>query len=138
MDIELDRAVRERARKPCEYCLVPGNLYQTPFQIDHIIALKHGGATESSNLALSCYHCNSHKGPNHAGVDPSTSSITPLYNPRTDVWIEHFAMEADGRITGVTPRGWATVQVLNMNDPNYVSVRQSLLIEGILTVEGHR
>ena len=32
----------------------------------HIIAKKHGGAIESSNLALSCFYCNSAKGPNIA------------------------------------------------------------------------
>lgn len=33
-----------------------------PFHIEHIIARKHGGATDEENLALACPHCNGYKG----------------------------------------------------------------------------
>jgi hypothetical protein len=31
-----------------------------------------GGSDDPDNLALACHHCNLHKGPNLAGVDPRT------------------------------------------------------------------
>jgi hypothetical protein len=51
------------------------------FQVDHIIAQKHHGKDESGNLALACFACNKHKGPNIAGIDAQTGEVTPLFLP---------------------------------------------------------
>ncbi|WP_373540756.1 HNH endonuclease [Chamaesiphon sp.] len=59
-------------------------------EIDHIIAEKHDGRTESENLALSCNLCNKYKGSDLASVDPETEKIVPLYHPRQNLWREHF------------------------------------------------
>jgi HNH endonuclease len=91
MDESLARKVRERAGNACEYGRMPQRYYRTvPFPIDHIIARQHGGATRLGNLALSCLHDNSHKGPNIAGVDPLTRKLTKLFNPRRHKWERHF------------------------------------------------
>jgi hypothetical protein len=37
------------------------------FHVEHIIPQQHGGITSEENLALSCPHCNMHKGPNLTG-----------------------------------------------------------------------
>ncbi len=66
MKSALAKLVRERARNCCEYCRLPEALSSIPFEFDHIIAIKHSGETESNNLALSCFYCNSSKGPNIA------------------------------------------------------------------------
>jgi hypothetical protein len=51
---------------------MPQACYPTvPFPIDHIVAQQHSGSTVFGNLALSCLHDNSHKGPNIAGLDPA-------------------------------------------------------------------
>jgi 5-methylcytosine-specific restriction endonuclease McrA len=54
----MDRATREfvwqRARGLCEYCRMPQRHDPLPFQIDHIISLKHGGADEPDNLVACC------------------------------------------------------------------------------------
>ncbi|MFL6465210.1 MAG: HNH endonuclease, partial [Bryobacteraceae bacterium] len=71
----LARLVRERAREQCEYCRLPQSAFPFSFQVDHIRAEKHGGETVESNLALACPHCNRHKGPNSAGVDPSSGQL---------------------------------------------------------------
>jgi hypothetical protein len=55
-------------------------LHPAPFHIDHVIARQHGGATEFESLALACIHCNRFKGPNVAGVDPSSGDIVRLFN----------------------------------------------------------
>jgi hypothetical protein len=130
-----ERAVRQRASDRCEYCRVPAAAYVTPFQIDHVIAVQHGGASDLGNLALACYHCNLHKGPNIASIDPESGALVALYHPRTDAWAEHF--EWDGpRIVGRSPSGRATVRVLAMNDRDAVAVREALLAEGADFREG--
>jgi hypothetical protein len=99
-----ERAVRQRANDRCEYCRVPAAAYVAPFQIDHVIAIQHGGASDLGNLALACYHCNLHKGPNIASIDPESGALVALYHPRTNAWAEHF--EWDGpRIAGRSSAG---------------------------------
>src|SRR5207247_1893881 len=89
----------------------------------------HHGQTNETNLALACYHCNSAKGPNIAGIDPISGIVSPLYHPRHDAWHEHF--ERHGAwLFGRTPQGRATIQVLGINEPDAVSLRESLIEEG--------
>ena len=52
MDVALVRQVWRRAAACCEYCGIPQDFDDTPFEIDHIIAIKHGGPTALHNLAL--------------------------------------------------------------------------------------
>jgi 5-methylcytosine-specific restriction endonuclease McrA len=65
-------------------------------EIDHVIAEKHGGATEESNLAMSCWRCNRRKGTDLASFHPETGAITLLFNPRTQRWRDHFAWPKTG------------------------------------------
>jgi hypothetical protein len=55
MKASLIEFVWDRAGRKCEYCRFPTEFAWLPFQIDHIIAEKHGGAATADNLALSCY-----------------------------------------------------------------------------------
>lgn len=57
----LRRLVEERAARCCEYGLLPADVAFFPHEIDHVIALKHGGTTAAANLALACWRCNRHK-----------------------------------------------------------------------------
>jgi len=82
--------VRDRARRRCEYCLAPEILTLVRHEVDHIIALKHGGDTAPENLALCCTLCNKHKGTDIACIDPETGRIEPLFHPRRDLWQDHF------------------------------------------------
>jgi hypothetical protein len=78
---------------------MPQSFYPTvPFPIDHIIARQHGGSTTLDNLALSCLHDNTHKGPNIAGIDPLTRRITRLFNPRRDKWERHFQWDGPNTV----------------------------------------
>ena len=98
------------------------------FQIDHVRAEKHRGETIKNNLALACTHCNRHKGPNIAGFDTETGQTIRLFNPRSDIWEQHF--EVDGpRVVGITAIGRATVGVLEMNEADRLLVRTALLRE---------
>ena len=60
------------------------------FEVDHIIARKHGGRTHLRNLALSCPYCNSFKGSDIAGLRPRTGKLTRLDHPRKHQWTWHF------------------------------------------------
>jgi hypothetical protein len=118
-------AVRTRAGERCEYCRIHQRHYVLTFHVEHIVARQHGGSDDAANLALACHACNRSKGPNLAGLDPDTGHLTRLFHPRTDVWTTHFTLQV-GRILGRTPVGRATVQVLNMNQPERVRTRLAL------------
>lgn len=128
MDKGLEEEVWRRARNRCEYCHFPEELALTPFQIDHIIAEKHGGTTELSNLALACFYCNNYKGPNIAGLDRMTSEIVRLFNPRIDIWSDHFRWNG-AVLTGKTAIARVTLQVLNINRADSVLLRECLIRE---------
>ncbi len=120
----------ERARSRCEYCRIPHSNYRLPFQIDHIIARQHGGATTIDNLGLACLHCNRHKGPNISGWDANSGQVVRLFNPRTDSWEVHFQFDG-ARLKGKTAIGRVTVHVLAMNADDLLLLRVELLREGI-------
>ena len=58
----LRRLVRTRAENLCEYCLIDSADTFFGGEVDHIVSVKHGGATEAENLAYTCQPCNRNKG----------------------------------------------------------------------------
>lgn len=129
MRASLDRRVRERAGHRCEYCRLPQSASRLTFPIDHIIARQHQGPSILDNLALSCLHCNVHKGPNIAGLDEDNGGLTPLFHPRRERWTDHFRWSGI-TLVGLSPVGRVTIQVLAMNDDLMLAVRQALQREG--------
>ena len=65
----LRKMVRVRADNRCEYCLFPEESALVPFEVDHILAIKHGGKAVPENLAWCCALCNRHKGSDIASID---------------------------------------------------------------------
>lgn len=127
MDAPSRRRVRERAGYRCEYCgLRQEHLPYVAFHVEHVIPRKHGGLDDLANLALACDRCNFHKGSNLAGLDPVSGAMTPLFNPRTQRWSDHFALDGPC-IRGTTAIGRATVQVLCFNSPRRVRLRARLI-----------
>ena len=124
--IELRRSVIECANRRCEYCLLPASVsFLLPHEVDHVIAEKHDGATEANNLAYTCWRCNRHKGTDLGSFDPQTGMFSFLYNPRTQIWEQHFALE-DQRIAGLTSEGRTTVKLLQLNRPDRLAERLRL------------
>ena len=115
MDARLRQLVRERARHCCEYCGLAQAQEPLRFHIEHIVPRQHEGSDTAENLALACHHCNLHKGPNLSALDAHTGALTRLFDPRRDLWREHFT-ERSGEITGLTAVGRATVKLFKMND----------------------
>jgi len=93
--------------------------------VEHITAKQHGGSDDVDNLALACHRCNLHKGPNLTGIDPQTGQIASLFHPRRDRWSDHFTFEGT-RISGISPAGRSTVEVLNMNDARRLELRAQI------------
>jgi hypothetical protein len=109
---------------------MPQSLTRLRHQIDHIIARQHGGPTAEANLALICQHCNLHKGPNIASLDPVSNALVSLFHPRRDRWIDHFEWRG-AEIVGKTAVGRTTVVILAFNDPLILTVRAALISEGV-------
>ena len=55
MERQLRELVWRRAQSRCEYCRMPQEYDDLPFEIDHVIAESHGGPTRAANLALACF-----------------------------------------------------------------------------------
>jgi hypothetical protein len=62
-------------------------------------------------------------------VDPDSSGVVRLFDPRNDLWEEHFALRGN-RIIGLTPAGRATVWLLRMNTEARLKLRRMLLEDG--------
>jgi 5-methylcytosine-specific restriction endonuclease McrA len=130
MDAALHRLVRHRAGGRCEYCRLPEAESLVPFEIEHIIPRKHRGRTVAGNLAWACIYCNSYKGPNLTGRDTATGKVTVLYHPRRHKWSYHFRYQG-GTLIGRTAIGRTTVEVLQINRPNLVAIREVLIEDGV-------
>ena len=125
----LRRFVRERAAGRCEYCLLHEDDSLLPHQPDHIVAGKHRGAIDASNLSWACFLCNRHKGTDLSSIDPETGRIERLFNPRTDAWTDHFRLK-DGSIVPLTAIGRVTEYLLQFNTPENVETRRLLAAAG--------
>jgi hypothetical protein len=125
IDAALRELVRSRADGLCEYCRISERFTLAEHEIDHVIAIKHGGQTVSENLALCCAVCNRFKGSDIASIDPETGQLTPLFHPRLDGWDDHYH-QRNGEILALTSRGRATVRLLRMNRPRRIRERQIL------------
>ena len=128
----LRREVIGRANNLCEYCRIHQEDQFFAFEIDHIIAEKHGGPTNSENLCLSCPDCNAFKGSDIASIDwDGGEQLTALFHPRKQNWQEHFELDTiTGRIEPLTPEGRVTVFLLRSNDLDRVIDRKLLMDEG--------
>lgn len=127
ISVALRREIIERSGNRCEYCLLPAEVGFFPHEIDHVVAEKHGGRTEPDNLAYACWRCNRHKGTDLGSFDPETNGFSPLFNPRTQAWTEHFEFHGE-QVTGLTPEGRTTVSLLQLNNNNRVAERATLRV----------
>jgi hypothetical protein len=120
--------VRSRADRLCEHCLTHEDDCLFTLQIDHIISVKHGGATVLENLALACIFCNRQKG-SDIGTLVANGIFTRFFNPRADSWGEHFRF-AGSTIDSLTEIGEGTVHIFRINDPERVAEREELVTRG--------
>lgn len=112
------------ARHRCGYCLTQEIVSGVPLTIEHLIPKAAGGTDDPQNLWLSCRLCNEAKGMLTEAIDPQTGNVAPLFNPRTDLWAEHFTWDSSQtQIVGRTAQGRATAAALNLNSPFRMKAR---------------
>jgi hypothetical protein len=127
----LRQKITEHARHRCGYCLTSEFVVGAPMEVDHLIPLSLGGPTDERNLWLACPLCNEHKSDRIAAIDPQSGVTVRLFNPRIEIWIDHFTWNENAdRIVGLTPTGRATVIALNLNRPSLVRARQAWVLVG--------
>lgn len=126
---ELRRAVAERADYLCEYCLIAEEDTFYGGEVDHIISVKHGGATEAHNLAYARAFRNRQKGSDIASISQETGTLVRFFNPRADRWSEHF--QPDGfYLNPLSEIGAVTARILRFNDEERLLERQELSVIG--------
>ena len=86
----LRELVSGQARRRCGYCLTSEAVVGTPMEIDHLVPEALGGLTIEENLWLACSLCNDHKGNRIDGLDAISAEVVRIFNPRVQVWNEHF------------------------------------------------
>jgi HNH endonuclease len=127
ISITIQREVIRLSNGCCEYCLHPESYSTDYYHFDHIISLFEGGKNELGNIARSCGRCNILKSQITHAFDPVTGRIFPLYNPRKDVWTEHFGWSDDELLVyGLTEIGRTTIEVLQLNRESAVNLRRLL------------
>ncbi|MFZ4557090.1 MAG: HNH endonuclease [Pseudanabaena sp.] len=120
--------VSDRASGKCEYCLIHQDFSIFSHEVDHAVAIKHGGLSNEENLVLSCLPCNRYKGSDLTSIDPITKEITPLFNPRSHKWSDHFQLN-ESHIIGSTAIGRTTIFLLKLNEPKRLLIRQALSLQ---------
>jgi hypothetical protein len=127
----LYQRVAKAAKYRCGYCQTQEFVIGGPLEIDHIIPESRGGPTEEDNLWLACWRCNRFKSQRTQVVDPNTGAVVPLFNPRHQVWHEHFHWQDAGLfVVGITPIGRATVDALRLNNPYLLVSRRVWIAAG--------
>ena len=122
----LRRLVAARANYRCEYCLIHEEDTFFGCEVDHVISLKHGGATAEDNLAYACMVCNRRKGSDLGSILRRTGELIRFFNPRTDVWENHFKL-AGARIRPLTEVGEVTARILVFNGEERILEREELI-----------
>ena len=120
---DLDSTVEDRAGQRCEYCRMHQSLQGASFHLEHAVPRSKGGGDGLDNLAWACPSCNLRKSDRTVAVDPQSGDSTPLFNPRTNRWDEHFTWH-EYQLIGLTPIGRATVAAFDLNSPRRVLIRQ--------------
>jgi len=109
----------------CGYCRSSEEIMGAPLEIEHVVPEALGGSTRRDNLWAACRQCNAFKGDRTQAWDSVTDAVAPIFNPRRQVWSEHFLWSNDGaHIVGRTAEGRTTVLALGLNRPLLVRARQ--------------
>jgi len=123
----LRRLIALRADYLCEYCLIHEEDAFFGCEVDHIISEKHGGQTDSDNLAYACAFCNRAKGSDIGSIVQRTGVFSRFFNPRTDSWAEHFTLDGV-TIAPLSDVGEVTVRIWDFNSRTTGPARQQGLV----------
>jgi hypothetical protein len=121
----VSQALRESVRAlydfRCGYCGVTETESGGQLEIDHFCPRSHGGKDNLENLVYACPACNRFKG-DHWPV-PEAGPDLMLLHPQRDDLPTHVGSLPDGRLIGLTKRGWFHIQRLRLNRAQLVELR---------------
>ncbi|HEY0407407.1 MAG TPA: HNH endonuclease signature motif containing protein [Pyrinomonadaceae bacterium] len=126
LSAELRQLVAARARYRCEYCLIREEDTFFGCEVDHIISVKHGGATTEDNLAYACMICNRRKGSDLGSILPKTGELVRFFHPRRDIWKDHFEV-VYVKIFTLTEIGEVTARIFEFNKEERILERAVLV-----------
>jgi hypothetical protein len=99
-------------------------------EIGHLISLFKGGSSEESNLCLACPIRNGYKADKTEVIDPKTKESGSLFNPRSQIWSEHFCWIGNS-LKLQDPIGRETIVALRLNnDPDVLTVQSYWILAG--------
>ena len=93
------------------------------WRFDHFHPLAAGGSDEVENLVHACTACNRFKG-DYAPA-PDAPDALRLLRPQRDDMSAHITETTQGRLLGLTPRGWFHIQRLHLNRAQLIDMRHS-------------
>lgn len=121
----VSQALRESVRAlydfRCGYCGVTETESGGELEIDHFHPESRGGKDTLDNLVYACPTCNRFKG-SYWPV-PEASSDLMLLHPQQDDLSSHIESLSDGRLIGLTKRGWFHIQRLRLNRAQLIELR---------------
>lgn len=128
------RSLRESIRAlynfRCGYCGVTETEAGGQLEIDHFCPRSHGGKDTLDNLVYACPTCNRFKG--DYWLAPEASPDLMLLHPQQDDLSAHIESLPDGRLIGLTRRGWFHIQRLRLNRVQLIELRLQRAEEGRL------
>ncbi len=117
--VELRNQIWETYKFACGYCGISEIDVGSELEIDHFRPIVKGGTDEPQNLVYSCTTCNRFK--SHYWPTDNTPQTFHLLHPIADDLTTHIQETADGRINGLTQRGWFHIRWLHLNRPQLIA-----------------
>lgn len=128
LSLQTKNLIFESSNGLCEYCHSQAEYSFAAYSIEMVVPKSKEGQMETRNLAFVCQGCSNHKYRKTEGFDSVTNETVKFFNPRIDVWKEHFAWNEDtSLLVGLTAKGRATIKELKMNRPTLIELRAILV-----------
>ena len=105
----------------CGYCGVTEIESGGRLEIDHFRPRSHGGEDILDNIVYACVTCNRFKGDYWPA--PEAGPDLMLLHPQQNSLSAHIELLSDGRLIGLTKRGWFHIQRLRLNRAPLVELR---------------
>ena len=121
ISLEIRALVRAAYQYRCGYCHISEVEIGSELEIDHFQPTSRGGTNELDNLICVCTACNRFKGNYWPDAD-TLDSLHLLHPGREDTNSQIMEM-SDGRLFGLTPRGWFHIRWLHLNRVQLVELR---------------
>jgi HNH endonuclease len=125
----LREEVVHRAGNRCEYCGLSQIGQEAVFHVDHVVPRSAAGPSTTGNLALACVSCSLRKSARQVAPDPDTGELVPLFNPRSQLWADHFSWQLE-MIVPLTATGRASAAALSLNRSLILAIRREETLRG--------